>query len=338
MSKLDPEISQRINILRYIMIFGIIVLHAPPYIPLTETGASAFDFLKATFQHAIFRTSVPVLTFISGYLLFSANLDLRYSALLSKKTRTILVPLVLFNLPIALIVYTVQAYQLLDHDFSQKLYPFNFFVWLDAIIGLFGSPINYPLNFLRDLYVISILAPIFGLLIRKLAWTGLLITLLIFWFNFDGNIVLRNTMPILFYVGGMAAILEWDMRKLDKYALMLFVMFLLFCFAIVAFQIENRNYLRLVSPILIWPACSLIVNTKFGVWIAGLAKYSFLTFLAQGPMLLTLWIIYQKIVPDVPYWAYWFSAPLIIALMMVPVYLYGYRKFPKTMKFMLGGR
>lgn len=320
------------------MIFGIVILHTPPYVPLAETGASVFDFIKATFQHAIFRTSVPVLTFISGYLLFSARLDQKFQELALKKTKTILLPLVIFNLPLALLVYGIQANHLIEHEFSQTLYPFHLSTWADAIFGLFSSPINYPLNFLRDLYVISLLAPIFGFLIRKAPWSGLVATFVIFWFNFDGDLVLRNTMPIVFYIGGMAALHSWDLKKLDKIAILLLVLFLAFSFAIVFFQIENRNYLRVLSPILIWPASSLLVNTRLGAWLSGLAKYSFLTFLAHGPLLVLLWIIYQKSSLALPYWLFWTTAPLIIAIAIVPIHIYGYRLFPKTMRFVIGGR
>ena len=338
MNKISPEISQRIAILRYLMIFGIIVLHTPPYIPLAETGTSIFDFIKALFQHAIFRSSVPVLTFISGYLLFNANLDTKFRTLLTKKTTTILLPLIAFNLPIALVIYIAQANQLLDHQFSQQLYPFDSSVWLDAITGLFGAPINYPLNFLRDLFFISLLAPLFGLLIRQYAWLGLLITFIIFWFNLDGDLILRNTMPIVFYLGGMTAVKTWDLKQLDKYAPLLLLLFLALCAAIIIYQVENRNYLRLVSPILIWPAASLLVNSRFGVWLAGLAKYSFLTFLMQGPMLLISWLIYQKVFPEISYEIFWLSTPIIIAATMTQVQIYSRHLFPKTMRILLGGR
>jgi len=308
-------------------------------VPLAETGASIFDFAKATFQHAIFRTSVPVLTFISGLLLFGASLDQKFKELALKKTKTIFLPLVIFNLPLALVVYGIQANHLSDYEFSQTLYPFHITAWADAIFGLLSNPINYPLNFLRDLYIISLLSPLFGILIRKIPWTGFLAIFFIFWFDYDGDLVLRNTMPIVFYAGGMASLLNWDLKKIDRFAFWLLAAFLIFCFAIVFFQIENRNYLRVLSPLLIWPASSLLVNSKFGAWVAGLAKYSFLTFLAHGPLLVLLWVFYQKILsPTSPYWLFWVTTPLFISMAIIPIYNLGYQLFPKTMKFIIGGR
>lgn len=338
MSKIDQEISLRIKFLRYSMVFGIVVLHTPPYVPLAEIGSTFFDLFKAFFQHGFFRASVPVLTFISGFLLFSSSLDQNFRLLIKKKSKTILNPLILFNLPLVLLLYFIQFAHIVDHEFSQQLYPFDMLVWLDATIGLNGSPINYPLNFLRDLYIISIGAPIFGLLIRHFPLTGLIAVFIIFWFNFDGPIVLRNTMPIVFYVGGMAAVYQWDLKVLDRYAVILFTLFVALCVSIIYFNIENRNYLRIVSPILIWPAASLVVHTRFGLWVSGMSKCSFFTFLMQAPLLLALWLVYQKLFTVIPYWVFWITAPMFTAMFLSYFYNISRYRFPRIMQFALGDR
>ncbi|MDA1326673.1 MAG: hypothetical protein O3C34_18275 [Proteobacteria bacterium] len=90
---LDQNISDRIELLRFMLIFGIVILHVPPYIPLGETADGWFPFIKAFFQHGLFRSTVPVLTCISGFLLFKAYLDQRVRELVVKKTQTLLLPL-----------------------------------------------------------------------------------------------------------------------------------------------------------------------------------------------------------------------------------------------------
>jgi len=338
MTEIDKEISKRIAALRYLLIFGILILHTPPYVPLAETGPGFFDFIKALFQHAVFRASVPVLTLISGYLLFSSQSDLKFKKLISKKVKTILIPLILFNLPVAIAVYFIQAHQLTGHTFSLNLYPFNFLTWLNAILGAFASPINFPLNFLRDLFLLSIISPIFGFILRRHAWLGLVIVFFLFRFDFDGQLFLRNTMPILFYVGGMAAIRGWNLRKLDRFAPLLLATFILMCILIIVFKIEDRTYLRLVAPFLIWPAASLLDNNWLGEWLAKLSKYSFLTFLAQGPLFLVAFLIYKNIFSWIPYWIFWVTTPVIIALFLAQVYNYSVRFFPQAMNIILGNR
>ena len=87
-----------------------------------------------------------------------------------------------------------------------------------------------------------------------------------------------------------------------------------------------------------WPAASLLVNTRSGDWIAGLAKFSFLTFLLHGPTLLVLWLIHQKALSGLLYWIFWISTPLIIAAALAQIYLYSRRRFPQAVRFALGGR
>jgi succinoglycan biosynthesis protein ExoH len=317
-------LSQRVQILRSLLIFGIVVLHVPPYVALVQMGPGLFDFIKAMMQHAVFRASVPVLTFVSAYLLFSHSLDRRFKDLAIKKTRSLLVPLIAFNLPLAIAVYVTQAEGLLDREFSAQLHPFE--------------PVNYPLNFLRDLFVLSMMAPLFGTLLRRAPWPGLGLVLSIFWFNLDGAIILRDPMAVTFYLGGMAAVGNWNMRRLDRFAWPLLALFLALCAAVVLFEIEDRRYLRVVSPVLLWPSASLLVGTIAGRGLVVLSRYSFFTFLIHAPTLLVLWFAYQQLDGLVPYWVFWLWAPIMTVLLAAVAYDLSCRWLPKTMNVLTGGR
>jgi succinoglycan biosynthesis protein ExoH len=82
------DISQRIAILRFIMIFGVVLLHTPLYVDIGSVGNDWFSLTKAFFQSAVFRSTTPVLAMISAYLLFNARLDTQLAKLARKKTRT----------------------------------------------------------------------------------------------------------------------------------------------------------------------------------------------------------------------------------------------------------
>ncbi|WP_313030735.1 acyltransferase family protein [Massilia alkalitolerans] len=151
-------VSDRIAMLRYLMIVGVVILHTPPYVPITEIGPGIFDFIKAFFQNAAFRATVPVLTLISGYLLFRSGLDQDWRRLFNKKARTIVLPFFVFNLLV--LASALAAQHLLGLRMSYQLLPFDTQTWLDAAFGISASPINYPLNFLRDLIVLMVFAPL----------------------------------------------------------------------------------------------------------------------------------------------------------------------------------
>lgn len=332
MSHFDP-IERRISLLRFVMIFGVVLLHTPPYIPITETGPGLFDSIVAFFQHAVFRSTVPVLTFISGYLLYRMALDQHPAKLLRKKVGSILIPFLFFNLTL------LGAYVLLVEvaglsigntrlDTTQD--------WLDAAFGLTASPINYPLNFLRDLMALFILAPLLGWLLRRAPWPGLVLVLLVFHFNLDGMFLIRNVMLPIFYIGGVAAVLHWDMRALDRYAPWLFALFMILCFGILHFRVENTNYFRLVAPLLIWPAASLLVSTNVGRWLAHMSRYSYFLFLAHAPVLLVISIMYKRFSAHVPFPVYWLLTPVVVTSVLVGIYMVLARLIPATFNTLIG--
>ncbi len=334
---LEKDISKRIWITRYFMIIGIIILHLPPYKPLSEVNGPFFEYIKAFLSHGVFRAAVPVLTAISGYLIFKSRLYLYPKKLVKKKFFSIIYPLIIWNIPFAVFIFAVQKYNLLSHDFSAKLYPFDLMAWINALTGLTESPVNYPLNFLRDLFIISILSPLFWQLIKRAPYTGLVLILVIYQFNLDGQLILRNPMIVSFYLGALAANQQWDLKRLDKYAPILLSIFIAICIAIIYFKIENRNLFRLVSPFLIWPSMSLLENSRAGKFLHNYSKNSFLTFLSHGPLILIIWILFQKIPADIPYLVYWIAAPIITVIITILANRL-LHKVPKLAAILLGGR
>lgn len=335
---MDNSLQNRIALTRYLMVIGIVVLHTPPYQPLAELGLSLFDLIKAFFSHALFRMTVPVLTVISAYLLFSSKLVRQPGLLLKKKTQAILIPLILWNLPVMLAIFLVQKYRLLSHDFSLQLIPFDLTNWANAVLGLFKSPANYPLNFLRDLFVLSVLSPLFLLLLRFSAYGGLMLVGIIFYFNLDGDLIIRNTMLISFYTGALLAWKKWDLEYLDKFAWPMLVILVAVCLAVIIWDIENRTWLRIIAPFIVWPCMALISNTRFGLWLVQYSQCSFLTFLAHAPLLLIFWVLYQKFGTALPYPIFWLAAPLVITALCAWLHPRLYKLMPATAKLALGGR
>ena len=319
------------------MVIGIIVLHLPQYQPLSDVG-SLFEFVKAFFSHGIFRATVPVLTVISGYLVFCYNLHLQPRTLVLKKLKTVLIPLFIWNIPFAIGIFLSQKYALISHNFSAQLHPFQIESWINALFGLFDTPANYPLNFLRDLFAISLLAPLLGFLLNRIPYLGLVLVLFVYFFNLDGYLVLRNSMLVSFYIGGLAAVRAWDLTALDNYAKPLFWSFLTFSAVIVLFKIENRELFRLVSPFMVWPAISLLEKTKVYDLLHKYSENSFFTFLAHGPIILVLWFLFSMLPNDIPYVIYWILAPVITVFICIILATYFKRMLPTIASVVLGGR
>jgi succinoglycan biosynthesis protein ExoH len=317
----DPDVATRIDLLRFVMIFGIVILHTPQYVNIADVGTGWFDLFKAFFQSAVFRCTVPVLTTISGYLLFKGELDRDSRKLVGKKIRSLAIPFLTCNGLLAAGLYLIQSeYKL---PISYQLYPFNASIMLDGALGLTQGPVNYPLHFIRDLFILTLLSPLFGLLLRRAPFSGLLLLTVIFWFNFDGFLILRKEMPIMFYIGGLVAIKGWNVRRLDPHARLCFVLFLTLCASIIVLKIQNTTYLRLVSPLLVWPATSILSGTPAGKWLARRAKYSFFIFLLHAPVLLVSFMVYKQFLAFLPYEIYWFAAPFAVTGSLIAIYKYG---------------
>jgi len=333
---MDSNVRDRIELLRFLMIFGVVVLHTPEYVAIADVGSDWFSLTKSFFQNSLFRTTVPVLTFISGYLVFHACLDQFPKALASKKARSLLIPFLIFNLPLLACVWLAES--LAGVKTAYQLTPFDPAVWMDAAFGLLRSPVNYPLNFLRDMLVLMCMAPLMGMLIRKAPFAGFALVSLFFLNNMDGPLVLRDTMPVLFYAGGVVACKKWNLRALDAYALPCLVLFLLLCCSIIYFRVANTTYLRLVAPLLIWPASALLAGSRFGTWCAGMNRYSFFLFLAHAPILFATWLLYKRFAQDLAYPLYWLGAPLVTTAIIVAVFEVAMRLLPRAFPVMIGGR
>jgi len=329
-------VFDRIAMLRYLMIVGVVILHTPPYVPIAETGPDLFDFIKALFQHAVFRATVPMLTVFSGYLLYRSTLDQHWMQLVRKKFRTVALPFCVFNL--AVLAGAFMAQQQLGLRMSYQLVPFDASTWLDAAFGIGASPINYPLNFLRDLIVLMALAPLLGVVLRSRPWTGFAVVAFIFFNNLDGALVLRDVMPIMFYLGGLAATRQWTLSTLDRYALPCFGLFIVLCLCLVHFKIGNTTYFRYIAPVLIWPAASLLHDTPVGHWLQSQSKASFFIFLAHAPLLLVSSVAYQAFGDGIPYPIYWIATPVAIVAALSLVYHRFMRLCPRLFAPLIGAK
>jgi succinoglycan biosynthesis protein ExoH len=333
---IKKEISDRIEMLRFLMIFGVVVLHVPNYVPLAETGTAWFDVMKAFFQHAVFRATVPVLTLISGYLLFSTSLYKTPLTLWKKKLGSLAIPFLVFNLGFLCVAYVAQAY--LGIKMSYDLVGAEPATWLNAIFGATSSPINYPLNFLRDMIVLVLLAPLFGVLLRNLPFLGALLVFMCFYDDNDGALLLRDTMAIQFYIGGLMAMRKWDVLALDKYATGMLALFLAACVVVIQMRLINRTPFVLIAPFLVWPAASLLVNTRLGAWAIAHSKYSFFIFVTHAPLLMVLWFVYGKVAAYLPYQLFWVAAPFAVAGASIMVYKLATAVAPDAFAAIVGRR
>ena len=207
--------SQTIDWLRFPLIIAVVFIHNPglpsDYV-LPEIGNDSISlcftvYTKVLFSHVLAHIAVPIYFFISGYLFFFKTPVLTggvYAYKLRTRLKSLAIPYLLWNIFPVLVVTCLWLfkYLILNQDvglFVEKMGSYmdnhgwlsilwNSKEWGSNVINWLGrpvigsGPINYPLWYIRDLFVAVLLSPvIYVLLIRIKHW--FLIVMLFFYFS-----------------------------------------------------------------------------------------------------------------------------------------------------------
>lgn len=192
MSLSQQELSQVIRLARPLLILFICLAHTP-YISgyLSEHSqpldiASLFPVILKDF---FARGGVPILSVISGYLVVHSFKKYTYVDFLRNKFTRLMVPFMVWN-AIALALMVIAAPFVGGETFNGVM------DYISAIFGFQRLPINPPTYFLRDLFLMMVLAPLIHVLCKKI-WvllTAVVVYIFIFW----------NQPGITFYIDGTA--------------------------------------------------------------------------------------------------------------------------------------
>lgn len=336
---LDKNVSERIAALRYPLIYFIVVIHVP-WLAGFAAEPGIKSFIGEFFNNGLARVSVPTLTCISGYLIFHMKLDQAFATLIRKRSKALLLPMIVWNLPLVLFLYVIQAWDLTPYQFnhSGQMYPFDAMQWINGVFAINQFPIVGPMHFLRDLYVVSFLAPLMGWMIRRAPLLGFLVVLAIFYPGLDGPFIRTDSIPISFYIGAVAAVQNWDLKKWDSHALPIFFTLLAVCSTVVILQLNQPMWLRVIAPFLIWPLSSVLVHSRPGAWFAAHGQAAIFLFMFHGLVLIFL----RRAFPHYHEGRFdlllWLLVPLIIALVSHWLYLLLARYSPAFLSLLLGGR
>lgn len=154
--------SEKISLLRPVLIFLIVSTHIQG--SLYRADLKNLDFTFDNFIHAFLSSSLavsalPLLSIISGYLGAYTYKKYHYLISVKKKIPRIVVPMLFWNLVMALFIYNLQS-QGVAFRKDLVLYPFNIEQWLYSLTAVFKTPANPPLYFLRELFICFLLIPI----------------------------------------------------------------------------------------------------------------------------------------------------------------------------------
>ena len=277
-----PRLAQAISVARVLCIYFVMFVHvytgSDGGVPIMGSFG-ALDVYYRFCINVLGRSSVPLMTIISGWL-FYKGAHKAYPALVRSKLTTLIVPMVLWS-AITLALLVAHAQLTGDHE---KL-PKSALDWANALFSLSTPPAGSQLAFLRDLFVIFLFSPILMLLMARLG-VLLVVATALFCVLMPHTLVLLRTQILFFFVLGLYLarrdswrVPGWLVPIAAVIATAIFVVsIVLIIQGRPSMEFPGRELLtRLSVATLFWYAAMWVSSRPDG-WLLRLAPYAFLAF------------------------------------------------------------
>lgn len=191
----SKTLSERIKIARVICILMVVYVHIPPNLMTLTDEFFHHNFLFQTLSYSVGRTSVALLSIVSGYLL--ANSSKRFLDQVGLKIQAIIVPMIIWNVVAVMAIFLVTG-----------ALPFGGIKdGINKIFAITNFPAAGQLYFLRDIFVCFLISPLVFLLFERLGKRAFFILLAFLvgnsLLNVDGFLLI-NSHILLFFVIGIA--------------------------------------------------------------------------------------------------------------------------------------
>lgn len=178
------KITDAIKVLRFPLAVLVVYIHYAPFQRVDLWALTAVDrpittTLYTLFSFLVGSVAVPIFVAISGYLYFikiGNNFSrAQYIKQSRKRVYTLAIPYLgwIAITWIAGIIYNLIKY---DTTFTQLLSE----TWQNLYYIFWAGPLYFPFYFIRDLIVLSLLAPLWHWLIKHTSWVWLVASLLLY--------------------------------------------------------------------------------------------------------------------------------------------------------------
>jgi fucose 4-O-acetylase-like acetyltransferase len=345
----DAALSARIKAARVICILVLVYVHVPPWDASLDVS-NPFDLLFATLREAFARTSVPLLSVLSGYLLVATERARSHAERINRKIRSLIVPLLLWNLIAA-------ALNLALGD----LPPTNILGWFDRLLALRGTPLVTPLYFLRDVFLCVLLYPALLIAVRRAPSTTILILAVLATLGILDSLFITPLILVFFVAGVSIANGNFPVRYVPSMPVAL-ILFLPVAALSVDWAIHGATsgalltvpasgeeiamrclllMQRLAGALLFWQIAVWASNSALRPLILGIEPFVFFFFCSHALILNAAWrglALLGVTYADPSYQFFFVTAPLTsLALSMIGAAML-LRLAPKFLRLLCGGR
>ncbi|MAP96231.1 MAG: hypothetical protein CMK07_14895 [Ponticaulis sp.] len=312
-STLAESTSLRIRVARPLCIFFMIWVHTNPgaaEFNIAEHGIRIADWYRFIFADGVGRTSIGLLAIASGFLAIGTARVFPFGKFAMKRVKSLLMPMVIWS-AIMLCFYLLG--EQVEPGYLERQVGEGW-SWAHVPNWLFGitdHPANFPLGFLRDLFICALLTPVFVLAMRKAA-LPVLAVLFILMVTHAPTPFLGNNIP-MFY--GLGIWLALNGRSLEQWAdgnrikiLLAFAAYSTFItgFRFYVFAHEDMHLMpiflgflevqRLFGAAAFWVIAGLIAKQPWSSLISRFEPFSFFVFCSHMIILTLYWVPFQKLV------------------------------------------
>ena len=166
--------DNRIQHLKTLLLLGVVINHAWAGSQYITTDQIPPLHVVSWFSNVFIISGLPVFFFLSGYFAgkrFEEFLTWGgYKTLMKKKIMTLAVPYLLWN---AIFIAFYLAVGSMVPRIGQRVASFHlntFYGCFDKLLGLSGSPLDAPLWFIRDLFILFLLVPLIVVVMKYAKW------------------------------------------------------------------------------------------------------------------------------------------------------------------------
>lgn len=214
LSPISKTMSNRIKIARTLCIFFMTFVHVQPGIAenVYDRDAGFFDIVYFILTRLLGLSSVSLLSVVSGYFIVSSLLKAGTFNLYSSKAKTLVVPLVAWNV---LMLALLGAYGLLSGNW-QDWPELTALGIANALFAVTEWPLDVPLWFLRDLFVCCLFSPLLYAGIKRFAVPTILVLVVFTIFGENLHILQRPQLILFFAIGMWIRLSGSDERRIDK--------------------------------------------------------------------------------------------------------------------------
>lgn len=317
-------LSRRIVVLRPFLVFIIMTthIHGALYRPdLQGLSWGWGTYLYALLTGVVAVCALPLLSVISGYLAGCVTWQKPYGLVLWDKFRTLLLPMLFWNLVLALWFY-YQNFNGIDARSDLALFPFDFERWFYALTSIFRIPANPPLYFLRELFLCFLFFPVFKLLARYWVGGGLFVVFVAYCYlsEIHFGFFIRFDVYGFFMLGVLLARYQWVERieqACEPGSWWILGAYALCCLALTSYAFAESaphflvlmKVLSLFGPLVLWLVGRWLQQGRLGTFLVWLSPASFPVFLGHCVVIILLyevWISLAGASPLAQYYAlYW---------------------------------